>query len=220
MRKIDTNYRNSKSVKNALVNRDDLERVIQLIKSKGCILEIQDEEHTFEDIQDVIDNKGLAPKYLRLRIRKEDKEAYLSSFYITIDNREINLLSHGDETLSFLVSEIYLILSKKETTLIKLTQPPGLAFIGAISFIVAKYLSDEGKSGTLSDVFAWASILGLVGAPLSFIYYNYLFSPINLYRSHESSFFKRNQEKIILLVVGAVFSSVVQFLFKFLKEGN
>lgn len=190
------------------IYRDDLERILELLRNADLSIIMSDDSFEYESLEDLQKAKGNTPRALKIEGRNSRGLGGLS---LTLSKRAWYLESYFEQNYA-VAREIEDLLKARRTRLADL---PYNAII-AISIIISGI--GVGITFTVSvPVGLTVSVLSLLIATpaVAARCYSYFRHGIVLNYRHEASFFSRNRDKILLLLCGAIFGAIMTGLLWF-----
>ena len=184
--------------------RDDLERIIGILKESGQHVVIADSSFQYESLDDLQRARGNSPESLRIDGSRPDDYASVS---LSRSGRFWHLDS-GGKTVYGIAREIESILRRRQS---KIQHLP-LHWFLQVSMVAMgtgaaiRYRFQSTGAGLISV----GATFFLVSALLSVHWL--LHSGVVLKYPHEAGFIARNRDAIVLLILGALIGGVVQYL--------
>jgi hypothetical protein len=189
------------------ISRDDLEFLIELFRRDVGNPSLSDENFAFDSLDEVITQKGSRPKMLELEsVDGEDRYRKISVRF-----EGSNAWLSGSSGTPFHEANAF-IKSRCSWTFKALD--PGLWFLFIVLLAAAHSLSiavEQNKAIAHPKFFIYALFGPLVILVAGFFYRHFGFG-LNLIRRHEDSFWRRNSEKVRLILIGAIISTVISWL--------
>ena len=193
----------SNSIKGTLIFRDDIEQIINRLKQLFSIIEIEDENYIYEDIDDFIKHKGLHPKSLKIGARNQGSH---ESININFNEKNIYISGYGLKNLYSLGFELKDYLSKRRRWYLRIFNVWIFlgGFGGSVLFLLNSLLAE--RKTDHPSLFWLTGILGFF--LLISLLVNSMTYGLNLIRKHEYGFCERNKDKILLSIIAAIFGII------------
>jgi hypothetical protein len=194
------------------VNRDDIDFIVEIFRRDVGPPKFYDDHFEFESLNEFIEHRGTNPKKFEIESRSPD-ETYRN---ISVKFELNSAWLYGTRDTPFL--ETKELLKSKSSLSFSVLSPWLWAFILMLGSSALIFLGEMAKKKQ-ETIPEWS--LYLLGAPIALIALSIVHQRINfgvqLTRTHEGGFWRRNAEKIALTLVGAVIGSGVTLLSKFLE---
>lgn len=158
----------------------------------------------------MIEKRGVTPIYFEINGEMKSDGIYRLSVDLCFKKKEIELHSHGGKESKVVFGELRDIFESKSTRLYKVLNPWIWYWLTAPAFII--YPSNYNRIPQLPLWLNALAILLFVTFILSALYRRFRHQVI-LRRKHEGGFFKRNADKIWLLIAGTVFGIILKLIF-------
>lgn len=189
--------------------RDDIEYVIQLMKEHSLEVTIGDSSYNYDSLDDLIQTRGTRPKELICSATGDRKEAV--SIELSVDQRGRASLTEYSETGQHLLwYQLRDFLTKSVPWRYRFASP---AFWGIAAFSLA-YMDLQLLTKPIPHAPRWLHPLVLLITliwPLTLLDRQLNFG-LNLRRQHEGGFWRRNADKIALLIIGALIGAIATLL--------
>ena len=194
------------------INRDDIESILEILRSKGAEINLECEGYQFDSIDEICERLGNSVKIFSISAKKP----YVSIEFKKNPLSQIDLYASGDDSSGIAAfHEIKELLLKRKSILVKIlpiqvAAIPFLIFL-FIGFVPLNYIATIFPSKFFSlCFFSLFIMLGLF--PLAFKFGQ--FYTISLLHSHENkSFLYRKKDDIMLIILGAIIGAVATILF-------
>lgn len=199
-------------IKGILIFRDDIEEIIDLLNQYNLTIEIQDENYLYENIDDLIKHKGSHPKKLKVEARNRDLR---ESINLDFEKKVVSIFSYGSKNMYALSFELKDYFKSKRTWYFRIFNT--WFFLGAV-ISLSFFLNSISKEKLIEEtlklwVFGTLVLLLLISLLMDFTTHG-----INLIRKHEYGFWKRNQDKILLSIITAIFAILGTLLVQWLTK--
>lgn len=211
MKKLAPPSSNSEFIEGVRVSRDDLDFLIELFRRDVGSITLSDEHFEFDSLDEFITQRGLRPK--NLKIEAEANEGRYRRIVAKFEGAHVWL--HGSSGSPFHEAKDFLM-SRCPWTYRALAPWPWL-LVASISFVPTMVEKAKKTQGSVPEWPAYLLLGALAMAAIGFAYRRFDFGP-RLVHNHEGGFWKRNAEKIGLVLIGAVISAVVAWLSRFLGQ--
>lgn len=188
--------------------REDLDHLVQILLDKGIHCEFICGEFKFKTLDEI--EKEYGKKLKDLVIKSAPQSAQFTLNFP--GDGHARLIYFGNDRN--LIHEIREYLSTKKNKFIRIFANPLVPSILFLIFLFSgEWLEDYAlESWNSPYMFKWAFSLTMTTVGLYFLYCvrKTLYRPnsINLYRKYEGSYFKRNKEKIVFLIIGTVLGTL------------
>lgn len=181
--------------------KEDLEDVLELAADKSLKATISDEKYEYENLDEVIEQKGTLINSLTIEI--ESAESQFKKLVVSVKAHEITLRSSKTDNLIPVYVRVKEIISKRSSWRYKLIRP-WLYFYSLMALCWLRPLNSNIEA--LPAVSAKINI-ALYGVLISLALYSFTFKKyyrgIHLKKEHEvTNFFQRNSDKLIFTVIG------------------
>ncbi|MEC9363136.1 MAG: hypothetical protein VYC42_07920 [Pseudomonadota bacterium] len=213
MKKLAPPSSNSERIEGVRVTRDDLDFLIELFRRDVGPPALSDEHFEFESLDEFVAQRGPRPKMLEVEAKAA--EGPYRSISAKFEGSHVWL--HGSRDTPFHEAKEF-IRSRCPWTFKILTPWPWF-FLASVSFgvIPAVVEAAKKKSGPVPEWYMYLLSVPIAMMAISFFYRRFDFG-LNLVRSHEGGFWRRNSEKIGLILIGAVISAGISWLSKMLGQ--
>ena len=138
------------TLRGVLVFRDNIEEIIDRLKKYSLTIEIHDENYSYENIDDLIKQKGNHPKTLEIKAENKNK-GYYESVNLDFDGKAVTIRSHGSKNMYALGFELKDYLKSKRPWYFRFFNPWLFfgAFIGWGLFFNPKFSENKSTANTL-----------------------------------------------------------------------
>lgn len=192
-------------IKGFVVFRDDIEFVLNSLTDNGLSSSLQDDKHTYDNIDEIIKNVGNSPK--RIKIEARNKETY-ETVGLSFDKNELSISCYGSEQMYSLGFRLNNYFSEKIPWHYKVFNPWIYYFTTFTPFYTLTLAFDkttnEIKRPWILVLFAISFLLGLFSYFLRKKGYG-----IRLVKIHEHGFWKNNKDRLIVSLISAIFGAVL-----------
>lgn len=197
------------------IYRGDLEDIIGILKTSFEEVSIEDSTSVFDSIDDVIEHRGYKPKELAIKGCNDPLSDCIEVRFQGSRARVLDDTRTGQDSSYFHLNEL---LKSKIKWHYKVIDPVWLGPAFFIIFIIGAIVAIEVvESRSAIDIWRYSAPT-LFAIWLLVIVFRRFYYGISLRRIHESTFIKRNQDQIILLVVGSILGVIgtllIQSFFK------
>ena len=213
MKKIPDSSGSSKDYEGIQLYRDDIELILFVLQENQFVVEIKDEEFEYDSLDELIEKRGITPTYFGINAELK-YERHIASVSLSFKRKRVHLSSYGlgHKEPQIVFARIKDIFDSKFSKPYKILNPWVWYFLMVPSVTVywPRPLFSE-----ISKMPPWLHticILSLGPFILSSLYRHFRHQVI-LKRKHEGGFFKRNADKIWLLVIGTVFGIILKLVF-------
>ncbi len=207
----------SKSYRDLRLFRDDLDLVISIFKEHNFEIKISDQYFEYETLDELIEKRGERPRsFVLVGQSRENEYGWVSISFEK--NRTYLSTSFGNEKTRYAFGRIKDIFDTERSKVYVILNPFLLIipayFFGL--FYVLK-LADKAKQNTVV-IPLWLPVIAIVFISIWVISGLYRIGAYQavLKRKHEGGFWKRNADKIILLVIGAIIGIVAKYVIELL----
>ncbi len=202
MRRLPESKRLYVAVKEARVFRDDLEDIVSLFSEAGLQVQVSAGNYAFDSLEEMHKHTGARPK--EVTIKGVDPADRWSALEVEVEDGHI-ILSGSTELASGLAFRV-----RDQVQRLAFEPPLGrflFWWIFGVALLLIDWLVPDGTSNwhralTLSPVAAYA--IGFATFPVRRV-----FCGVHLTRRHETGFWNRNKDALILLVLGAVIGGII-----------
>lgn len=184
----------------------DIERLIRVGTDRGLSVTISDSTDEYENLDDLIENRGKRVKNLSLAFAGESK---YNAINLEIGESKISLRAPKDDKLLPAWHEMKSLIENRAPVQARYMKPT-LWFFVEMGMLGVLSQSNWPPSGSLIRIamLLFPFVMGFYSA-----YYIRISGGVYLQRQHEvEGFWDRNADKIYLLVIGAVLGAVGQFI--------
>jgi len=199
---------------------EDINEIISRLKKYSLIIEIQDKNNLYDNIEEVKQNKGVHPKILNIDAKSKidlgKRETYYESASLDFDRKKVRISFGGSERLYSLGFEIKDYLKARRPLYIRIFNYENWLFFA--SFFVGMILFTlKEKDSFYRFLILYISVPFFVVFVIS-VFVGVTTHGLNLTRRHEYGFWKRNKDRILVAIIAAalgVFSTLfVQWISK------
>ena len=208
MKKIPDSTDFSKEYKGIQLYRDDIELILSVLEENKSDVKIKDNTYEYDSLDELIEKCGITPIYFEIRAKFKPDGSVTLSF----TRKEVYLISYGwgQKEPGIVFMRIRDSLDTKFSRTYRILNPWiwyffMLPFIGMYPFNFHRILQMPLWLHTLSILFVVTFILSAL--------YRRFRHQVILRRKHEGGFFKRNADKIWLLIAGTVFGIILKLIF-------
>lgn len=190
------------------IHRDDVEHIEDLLRAGGLTLTYKDDTYEYDTLDELIQRRGTTPKDFEIQANSGGKFGNNLTVYFYRDR--IRVYALYPENLGVIPSQITDVLRSLGSRGSWIFNPGLWSFV----FLLGWAPSWLGYKFAVSGLDSSEQLrhLGFAGVVFGYaIQWGYC--GIHLTRKHEGGFFKRNADKIWLLLIGTVIGSVVTHLF-------
>lgn len=212
LRKKEKNY--NSNITNVKLYLDDIEHIIEILKAENTIIAISDEENIYDSIDELRKIKGKHPNIIKIEGKLVDEPFEFTS--IRLSEYSLTIFVHHSDTFLKLAYEIErYVKSKKRLTIYSFLNSRNakinivLSIVLALCFylIYALYYQKE------YSITIWIYTISFWGIIFLFCELNpNSNTKIELKRRHESNFWEVNKDKILLIIITATITAVVDNL--------
>ena len=190
------------------VYRDDLERILGLMRHAGLTTTISDNTFEYESLDEFQKTRGNSPREMKIAGINSQPFGTIS---LSLSGRRWNLSSYNEQTLG-VAREIDEIIRARQSA-VEHIRSSWMAPIGGSIALIGTSLTHI--SFRLSVAFVGIGAALLLCA-VSLASYSYLRTGIVLKYRYETGFLSRNRDRIIVAVCTALFLAALQLLIRFL----
>jgi hypothetical protein len=195
----------STRIKGFVVFRNDIEEALNILTDNGLSITLQDDNHFYDNIDEIIRNVGNRPK--KLKIEARNKETY-ESVGLTFDKNELSINCHGSEQMYSLGFRLKNYFSKTIPWHYKVFNP-WFFYFTTITPLFTITLAFDNTTNELER--PW--VLVLFAISFLMILFSYLLRKnvygIRLVKSHEHGFWKRNKDSLIVTLISTIVGAVL-----------
>ena len=177
------------------IYRDDLERIIGLLRDTNLTIKITDDSFEYETLEDLQRTRGNTPRVLRIDAQRSSG---LGAMSLSMSDRMWHLYSYAEQSYEP-AREIEAILKARQSSL----EVIPIGWIVGIGIVITTL------TGQLKDLPVWLVLtLGVIGTVMLLFagglwLYSHFRTGVVLGYRHEAGFFARNCDNIFLLMIGA-----------------
>jgi len=200
LKKLDTSRSDSFQIKGVRLHLDDLEHIYAVLERDMESIRITDEDYEFDSLMEFADKRGLSPEFISLDSESRSDD-YLN---LSIQIKGMNVFVHRWRSEGPFY-EIKEFLWKKRLRLFPYLNPliwVTLTFV-AFAFLGNAFAELEIKEGPLLVV-GGSAVTGFFLMTVISVFYRSLYCGLHLKRKHEGGFFRRNLDRILLLLIGSL----------------
>ena len=209
-KKIDNNF--SDYIEGVKLYRDDFDEIINRCKSKSIILEIMDEDNSYDSIAELITNKGTNLSKLEFKGRIDGDKSF-HAITISFQRGTTYLSFIGDPELISFGHEIFYFIKKRVVWHYKLFDPWLFGFIAFIPLVWREIFHDVSLKNLMIIFSGFLLLLFLLSV------YNRKFNfNLSLLRRHEVGFLKRNKDTILLSIISSIIGALILFLIQLISH--
>lgn len=183
---------------------DDLEQVVALLRQADLTVTISDSLYEYDDLTEVADKRGPRPRTLHINGRKQDGS---SDIALRIDGYQAELRSDRALELVALSHQLETLLESHTSPVLEVLHPVAWAAAAGIAY----FLQASGwriRTGDGKDM-SWLFPVAFLVLALISIGSRKAFGGVSLKRRHEGGFFRRNADRLWLVVIGALLGTAV-----------
>ena len=189
--------------------RDDIELILSILNENGFNVQIKDKTFEYESLDELIEKCGIIPSYFEISGEKEINH-HTASVNLYFKRKEFRLYARADKESKLVSGTLRDVFEPKSTRLYKVLNP----FIWYITIVLAAIFYPANFFTIRQAPFWVHSIFALCSALFIFSgLYRQFRHQVILKRKHEGGFWKRNADKIWLLVIGTIFGIILKFIF-------
>lgn len=203
MKQKKNNFFSSESI-DIVAFRDQIEDAINILFENGLLVSIQDDKHTYDSIDEVIDNVGVKPD--NIEIQGRNKETY-ESLELRFDKNEVRIHSHGSEQMYSLGYRMTNFFSQMTPWHYKVFNPWIFAFISVSPMGTIEYAFNENEE----LIRPWIIVLifcSYVLWLLSYLLRKYNYG-IRLIKRHHYGFWRRNKDNLVVSIISVLVGTVM-----------
>ena len=194
----------SKTINGIQIYLEDLEFLISKFKAQGYIIKIQDKNAEYENLNDLLLNKGLFPKKIELTASIDN----LNNIALDIESGNVTIYSWGSEINYGTGIELAAYFKNKIPWYYWITKSWVIWALGTAICII---LTNNTFNITVK-IILWI-IFSFLCIAYFFSYTNYkIFNTVILKKRHEHGFWKENKDKIIIALIAAIISAILTLL--------
>lgn len=208
MKKINKNYHRSEFT-NTMLYRDDIEYIIEMIKLPDVVISYED--HEYSSLDQLIVYKGTEPSQLLLFARTENNS---NAVRVAIDKKRVVVSGFGSESEKLNALEISKYVEGKVNIWHMLFSFKYIFVIALTSLLTVLLFAEGYIPPNQWPVLSQVVISILVVLAFLSLLFNYTRGYLTLKKKHEYGFFKRNKDKIIMLLIGTVIGTIFGTLVK------
>jgi hypothetical protein len=213
MEKIkNNNY--SKYIINSKLYLEDIEDIIEKLTQKSLTIKLYDDDNIYDNINELIELKGKNPKKLTIEGKAELFE-YIS---IKIDKNDIWINSNGSEILYLCGLELNEFIRTKKNWLLTFLNPNLLLALSTFSLLFLLSLFDKTTKTLPYNWLIWIPVI-LYSLLIFRTIFKYFWINLELVRRHQYGFIKRNKDSILLMIISAIFGSLLTIITQKLTGG-
>lgn len=192
---------------------DDLEKVIQILKAHNFSVKFYDNDYEYESLDEIRKYRG--PRIVSLKIDGEG-DGYLQKLSINFSKERIILYRHGESDQNILLAwqEIKDFLCKKLHWYQRVFTPWIWGFVFIIALCVCPFCYVLGASARAIVLTMWLLFPAIIVLLLVSHFWCKFFPGLYLDRKFRVlNFWQRNSDKIILVLLGALFGFIGKCIF-------
>ncbi|MBE5319927.1 hypothetical protein IM793_12215 [Pedobacter sp. MR2016-19] len=204
-------------IKGTQIFKEDIDYIILKCHQKSVSLKISDNDYVYENLEELIANKGKTPNKVELKGKLES--TMFSSLDIILEPRKVSLTAYGSDDLFSFAHELKDYLLGKVPVHYRILNPQ---FWGTLTWLLIMcwlYIQPTGNVQIRNNWFLYFAITFLCVWIISFANRRINFRVV-LVRKHEHGFFKRNSDALILMVISAVFGALITFFLTLLSTNS
>lgn len=193
---------------------DDIEFIIDILNSENTIIEISDEENTYETIEELRKIKGNNPKSFKIEGKLQD--GLFEYISISLSAYSLRIYVHHSEKFLKTAFEVERFAKTKK-------RPAIYSFFNSRNSkinIVINIILAFGFYLTYAFIFEKDFSIKIWLYLITFWCFIFILSELNpnsntkieLKRRHESNFWEVNKDKILLVIITAIITALISFL--------
>jgi hypothetical protein len=218
MKKVQAPVHLSESIEGIRLFRDDIEHLIETFRQQSLEVTLSDKDYEYSSLQELIDTKGLRPSYLRFKVARNDIS--LRGAEVWIEKARAWLTCDGEEPFRALWFELRAFLSERIPWHYRALNPWIWGLVASLLISAdVQALADKNLGGKVPE-WLHALVLGLIAIFLVALVHRRTNFGLILRRRHEGGFWKRNAERLLLLLLGAVLGAAVKAIVAWIAPGN
>jgi ABC-type bacteriocin/lantibiotic exporter with double-glycine peptidase domain len=194
--------------------RDDIDELLQWFQNKSLVTKIHDSSSVYENIEEVINFKGNNPKQLALEGESESK---WESVTISIEKEKVSISSTGSEAMYAFGFELKDYFLNRVPWHYKVFNPWIFFILIPVSTAILQIFIDD-KTKNLRYPWLWWIFVTVTLFLIISIVNRYFGFGLTLTRKHEYGFWKRNKDKILLTILGALIGSALTLFFQWVQK--
>lgn len=198
----------SERIKGLLAFRNDIEGALNILTDNGLSITLQDDNHIYDNIEEVIKNVGNSPQ--KIKIEARNKETY-ESVSLSFDKNELSISCHGSEQMYSLGFRLKNNFAETIPWHYKVFNPLIFYFTTFTPLYGITYAFDK-TSGEI--IRPWVLILLSLSLLLGLFSYSlrkYAYG-IRLIKRHEHGFWKRNKDNLIVSIFSTLVGAILGVL--------
>lgn len=205
-KKQETNY--SGRIKGLLAFQKDIEVALKILTDKGLLITFQDDNHIYDNVEDVINNLGNSPQ--KIKIDALNKETY-ESVGLSFDKNELIIICRGSEQMYSLGFWLKNYFAETIPWHYKVFNPIMFYFTTCTPLLGLTYAFDKNSGEIIRPwiliLFCLSILLGL----FSYFLRKYAYG-IRLIKRHEHGFWKRNKDNLIMSIISTLIGAILGIL--------
>jgi hypothetical protein len=209
MKKLDPPFSNHESIKGLRLTRDDVEFILELFRRDVGSPKLSDEHFEYDSLDEFIERKGTRPSLLEIEARSEEDR--FRSFSAKFEGNSVFL--HGDSNTPFHEAKDYFCSKRPWGYSVLSPWIWGFTAMMFLNVLNALVQLAEKKQQPIPEwsvyLFGISLMLFLIG-----LLYRKFGLGLRLARGHEGGFWKRNAEKIVLMLLGSGITALITLFFK------
>ncbi len=211
-KKTSKNYQNQ--ILGIKINKSDLEQIIDDFGLKGFSYKIDDNEYEYENINELIDNRGVRPKSFRVFFTGEMQSLSYPEIVLKFSGNSVSITTSNEKALAIELSER---LKSKQTAFSHALNPVKTYFLLVIIAFMTYYEWESLLSFSGYKWNHWLYIILNLLAITSFYYHSHYLG-VTLEKEHELGFFNKNKEKIIIMIIGAFLGLLIKMIYDYFSK--
>jgi len=187
--------------------REDLDAAVTLLSDKGYRVTISDSDHEFENLNEATRHLGQRPRSLSVDAR-EISGAY-ESVSINMRGDSIDITWSTADRASSVGHSLRDMCVARRSRIYRLLSPSGWGFACMVAGISAPPIAGAPLPIRAAEYIACAVLVALAAASFA---YRLRFTSVRLIPRHNGGFWRRNSDKVWLVLLGAVLTEVITWL--------
>nr|WP_276904092.1 hypothetical protein [Pedobacter kyonggii] len=200
-------------IRGTQIFKEEMDYIISKCQQKSIQFKISDNDYVYEDLEELINNKGTTPKKVELKGKLES--TLFSSLDITLETAQVSIVAYGSDDLFSFAHELKDYLLRKVPVYYKLLNPQVWGVIVWLFIMCWLYIRPSGETQFRNNWFLYSATAFLFLWAISFVYRRINFK-VNLIRKHEHGFFNRNADSLKVALIGAIIGAVLTMLTTYL----
>jgi hypothetical protein len=200
-------------IRGTQIFKEDIDYIILKCHQKSVSLKISDNDYVYENLEELIANKGKTPNKVELKGKLES--TMFSSLDIVLEPRKVSLAAYGSDDLFSFAHELKDYLLRKVPIHYKLLNPQVWGIITWLFVMSWLYIRPRDETQLRNNWFLYSATVFFFLWIISFANRRINFK-VNLVRKHEHGFFNRNADSLKVALIGAIIGAALTMLTTYL----